>query len=74
MNAIIERSQRFLDRSLGIGSRVLLLVCAALIFPTRLWPAAEPAGAWVPFALGILALLFSGLACRVKSGTCSTSR
>ena len=62
MNGIIERSQRFLDRSLGIGSRALLLVCAVLIFPTGLRPAsavgASAAASWIPFALGLLALLF----------------
>ncbi|MFY9549572.1 MAG: hypothetical protein WAU32_00345 [Thermoanaerobaculia bacterium] len=62
MNAIIERSQRFLDRPLGLGPRVLLLVSAVLIFPTRVGPlrgetALAPAS-WVPFALGVLALLF----------------
>ena len=62
MNAIIERSQRFLDRPFGLGPRVLLLVSAVLIFPTHvgLLRGETPLVpvSWVPFALGVLALLF----------------
>ena len=61
MNTLIARSQRFLDRPLGLGPRGLLLVSAFLIFPGHLGvlraetPSAS--GSWVPFALGVLALL-----------------
>lgn len=62
MHAVIERSQRFLDRTLGLAPRVLLLVAAVLIFPTRVGPLRDGApngpGSWIPFALGVLALLF----------------
>ncbi len=62
MRANIERSQRFLDRSLGVGPR-LLLVAAALLLPLTdlgaLRGASRPAQAeWVLFAIGVLALLF----------------
>ena len=62
MNAIIVRSQRFLDRSLGLGPRALLLLSAVLIFPRHLGSfrgeiALAPAS-WISFALGVLALLF----------------
>ena len=62
MFPIIQRSQRFLDRPLGFGPRALLLVSAALVFPTQVGlPRAVTLAApvsWVPFALGVLALLF----------------
>jgi hypothetical protein len=62
MYAIIERSQRFLDRPLGFGPRVLLLVSSVLVFPRHVGPlrggTALAAASWVPFALGVLALLF----------------
>ena len=58
MHAIIERSQRFLDRTLGLAPRLLLLVAAALTFPTRIGPLREGPNSWVPFGLGVLALLF----------------
>jgi hypothetical protein len=59
MNALIERSQRFLDRPLGLGPRLLLLAAGVFAFPTRaiLFREGNPAE-WVPFALGMLALLF----------------
>ena len=62
MNAVIVRSQRFLDRPLGLGSRALLVLSAVLIFPWHLGPfggeiALAPAS-WISFALGALALLF----------------
>lgn len=61
MNTLIARSQRFLDRPLGLAPRGLLLVSAFLIFPGHFGilrgqtPSAS--GSWVPFALGVLALL-----------------
>jgi len=62
MYAIIERSQRFLDRPLPVGPRGLLLVSAVLIFPTHVGSlrgeAALAPASWVPFALGVLALLY----------------
>jgi hypothetical protein len=61
MNTLIVRSQRFLDRPLGLGPRGLLLVSAFLIFPWRLGVfrggTTSGSGSWVPFALGVLALL-----------------
>ena len=57
MRAIIERSQRFLDRPLGLGPRIVLFVAAILLIPThRDGPGLEPR--WIPFAFGVLALLF----------------
>ena len=57
MRAIIERSQRFLDRPLGPGPRIVLMVGALLLIPSyRNEPGLEPR--WIPFAFGILALLF----------------
>ena len=62
MNAILVRGQRYLDRPLGTGSRVLLFLCALLVLPTRVRPDpgehASGASSWLPFALGALALLF----------------
>ena len=56
MNAILVRSERFLDRPLGMGVRVALFLCALLLLPTRGF--APGAALWLPFALGALALLF----------------
>jgi|KBSMisStandDraft_5_1062788.scaffolds.fasta_scaffold28254_4 hypothetical protein len=56
MNAILVRSERFLDRPLGMGVRVALFLCALLLLPTR--GIAPGAALWLPFALGALALLF----------------
>ena len=57
MRGIIERSQRFLDRPLGLGPRIMLFVGALLLIPThRDEPGLEPR--WIPFAFGVLALLF----------------
>lgn len=57
MTGIIERSQRFLDRPLGLGPRIVLFVGALLLIPThRDEPGLEPR--WIPFAFGVLALLF----------------
>ena len=56
MNAILIRSERFLDRPLGMGSRVALFLCALLLLPTR--GSTPGAALWLPFALGALALLF----------------
>ena len=58
MNAIIERTQRFLDRTLGVAPRLLLLVAAAVTFPMYAGFGAEGPTSWVPFGLGVLALLF----------------
>jgi len=61
MNTLIVRSQRFLDRPLGLAPRGLLLISAILIFPWRLGVfragTTSPSGSWLPFALGVLALL-----------------
>jgi hypothetical protein len=56
MNAILVRSERFLDRPLGLGIRVTLFLCALLLLPTR--GLAPGAALWLPFALGALALLY----------------
>jgi hypothetical protein len=56
MNAILVRSERFLDRPLGMGVRVALFLCALLLLPTRGFP--PGAAQWLPFALGALALLY----------------
>lgn len=56
MNAILVRSERFLDRPLGMGARVALFLCALLLLPTR--SSTPGAALWLPFALGALALLF----------------
>jgi hypothetical protein len=58
MNAIIERTQRFLDRTLGLAPRVFLVVAAALTFPIYAGPLRDGLDSWVPFGLGVLALLF----------------
>ncbi|HEY1252684.1 MAG TPA: hypothetical protein VGH97_16000 [Thermoanaerobaculia bacterium] len=61
MNAILVRGQRFLDRPLGTGARVVLFLCALLVLPTRDNPGAgwpTTGASWLPFALGVLALLF----------------
>ncbi len=62
MHTIIERSQRFLDRPLNVGPRVVLLGAALLLIPTHLPPLRGMAGradlSWIPFAFGVLALLF----------------
>ncbi|HEY2797875.1 MAG TPA: hypothetical protein VGK26_08315 [Thermoanaerobaculia bacterium] len=56
MNAILVRSERFLDRHLGMGVRVALFLCALLLLPTRSY--APGTALWLPFALGALALLY----------------
>ena len=56
MTAILVRSERFLDRPLGMGVRVALFLCALLLAPTRGFP--PGAAQWLPFALGALALLY----------------
>jgi hypothetical protein len=62
MKAIIERSQRFLDRSLGIGPRALLVAAAPLLPLIHVGPRDDASRAshleWIPFAVGVLALLF----------------
>src|SRR5262245_10822044 len=60
MKAIIERSQRFLDRPLALGPRVILAAAALLLIPTRAPHLRGPDGElpWIPFAFGVLALLF----------------
>ena len=61
MTAIIERSQRFLDRPLGYGPRLLLVGCALILIPTYLPPLRAISlgeASWIPFAFGVLALLF----------------
>ena len=60
MNAFFGRSQRFLDRSLGIVPRGLMLLCAAVIFPGRVGffrDEGAVADLWIRFALGAFALL-----------------
>lgn len=56
MNAILVRSERFLDHPLGMGVRVALFLCALLLLPTRSYAAGT--ALWLPFALGALALLY----------------
>jgi hypothetical protein len=56
MNAILVRSERFLDRPLGGGVRVALFLCTLLLLPTRGYPLGT--AQWLPFALGALALLY----------------
>src|SRR5262245_1622562 len=61
MRAIIERSQRFLDRPLGLGPRIVLFAGALLLIPTHVPPLGGehgPEPRWIPFAFGVLALLF----------------
>jgi peptidoglycan/LPS O-acetylase OafA/YrhL len=61
MKAIIERSQRFLERPLGIGPRLVLFAGALLLIPTHVPPLRGEGGPeprWIPFAFGVLALLF----------------
>ena len=61
MKALIERSQRFLDRPLTLGPRLLLIGCALILIPTYL-PSLKAISlgeaSWIPFAFGVLALLF----------------
>ena len=72
MNAILVRSERFLDRPLGMGVRVALFLCALLLLPTRGLP---PGNAlWLPFALGALALLYLRVCVQGRSAISSTSR
>ena len=62
MKTSIERSQRFLDRSLGVGPRALLVAAGLLLATTdagALRGALRPGQAeWTVFAVGVLALLF----------------
>jgi peptidoglycan/LPS O-acetylase OafA/YrhL len=62
MKAIVERSQRFLDRSLGVGPRLLLIAAALLLFLTQVGPLRDvfrlTQVEWISFAIGVLALLF----------------
>jgi hypothetical protein len=61
MDALIQRSQRFLDRPLGYGPRLLLVGCALVLIPTYLPPLKAVSlgeASWIPFAFGVLALLF----------------
>ena len=61
MNAIIERSQRFLDRPLGFGPRLMLLACFLFLIPRDIPPLAATSlkeTSWIPFAFGVLSLLF----------------
>ena len=61
MKSIIDRSQRFLERPLGLGPRIVLFAGALVLIPAH-FPSfgneRGPEAGWIPFAFGGLALLF----------------
>jgi len=72
MNAILVRSERFLDRPLGMGVRVALFLCALLLLPTR--GIAPGAALWLPLRSALWPSSSSACASRGRSGISWTWR